>query len=181
MAGAPGFVLPGDLPPGLEATETVVLNQMTYGNGTAVAEVEVDVKTAAVKVTRIVFVHDAGRLINPAIAAGQIVGGIAHGLGNALYEWMAYDEDAQPLTTTLADYLMVTAAEMPALELAHRETPTPLNALGVKGIGEAGVLPIPAAVVSAVEEALAPFGIRLRQFPIRPRDLAAMLAGARAG
>jgi carbon-monoxide dehydrogenase large subunit len=181
MAGAPGFVLPGDLSPGLEATETVVLNQMTYGNGTAVAEVEVDVKTAAVKVTRIVFVHDAGRLINPAIAAGQIVGGIAHGLGNALYEWMAYDEDAQPLTTTLADYLMVTAAEMPALELAHRETPTPLNALGVKGIGEAGVLPIPAAVVSAVEEALAPFGIRLRQFPIRPRDLAAMLAGARAG
>jgi carbon-monoxide dehydrogenase large subunit len=180
MAGAPGFVLPGDLPPGLEASESVVLNQMTYGNGTAVAEVEVDVKTAAVKVTRIVFVHDAGRLINPTIVEGQIAGGIAHGIGNALYEWMAYDEEAQPLTTTLADYLLVTATDMPALELRHRETPTPLNALGVKGIGEAGVLPIPAAIVAAVEDALAPFAIRLSQFPIRPRDLAALLAEAGA-
>jgi carbon-monoxide dehydrogenase large subunit len=178
MAGTPGFVLPGNLPPGLEATENVVIDQMTYGNGTAVAEVEVDVKTAAVKVKRIVFIHDAGRLINPMIAEGQIVGGIAHGIGNALYEWMAYDEAAQPLTTTLADYLLVTAAEMPALDLGHRETPTPLNALGVKGIGEAGVLPIPAAIVSAVEDALAPFAIRLSRFPIRPRDLAEMLAAA---
>jgi carbon-monoxide dehydrogenase large subunit len=177
MAGAPGFVLPGNLPPGLEATENVVIDRMTYGNGTAVAEVEVDIRTAAVKMTRIVFVHDAGRLINPAIAEGQIAGGIAHGIGNALYEWMAYDEGGEPLTTTLADYLLVTAAEMPALELAHRETPTPLNPLGVKGIGEAGVLPIPAAIVSAVEDALAPFGIRLSQFPLRPRDLAAVLAG----
>jgi len=180
MAGAPGFVLPGNLPPGLETTETVVIDAMTYGNGSAVAEVEVDVNTAAVKVIRIVFIHDAGRLINPAIAAGQIAGGIAHGIGNALYEWMAYDEDAQPLTTSLTDYLMPTAAEMPALDLGHRETPTPLNALGVKGIGEAGVLPIPAAIVAAVEDALAPFDIRLSQFPIRPRDLAAMLAAAGA-
>jgi carbon-monoxide dehydrogenase large subunit len=178
MAGAPGFVLPGNLPPGLEATENVVLDRMTYANGTAVAEVEVDVKTAAVKVTRIVFVHDAGRLINPMIAEGQITGGIAHGIGNALYEWMAYDAAAQPLTTTLADYLLVTAGEMPALDLGHRETPTPLNPLGVKGVGEAGVLPIPAAIVAAVEDALAPFNIRLTQFPIRPCDLAAMLAAA---
>jgi carbon-monoxide dehydrogenase large subunit len=176
MTGAPGFVLPGNLPPGLEATDSMVVNDMTYGNGSAVAEVEVDVRTAAVKVTRIVFIHDAGRLINPMIAAGQIMGGIAHGVGNALYEWMAYDENAQPLTTTLADYLLPTAADMPALDLGHRETPTPLNALGVKGIGEAGVLPIPAAIVAAVEDALAPFNIRIRQFPIRPRDLAAMLA-----
>jgi carbon-monoxide dehydrogenase large subunit len=181
MAGAPGFVLPGNLPPGLEATEAVVVNEMTYGHGSAVAEVEVDVRTAAVKVTRIVFVHDAGRLINPLIAEGQIMGGIAHGIGNALFEWMAYDDAAQPLTTTLADYLLPTAADMPALDLGHRETPTPLNALGVKGIGEAGVLPIPAAIVSAVEDALKPFAIRIRQFPIRPRDLAAMLAGAGAG
>jgi aerobic carbon-monoxide dehydrogenase large subunit len=178
MTGAPGFVLPGNLPPGLEASEAVVIDQMTYGNGTAVAEVEVDVKTAAVKVTRIVFVHDAGRLINPMIAAGQIMGGIAHGVGNALYEWMAYDDAAQPLTTTLADYLLVTAADMPVLDIGHRETPTPLNALGVKGIGEAGVLPIPAAIVSAVEDALAPFSIRLCQFPLRPGDLAAMLVAA---
>jgi carbon-monoxide dehydrogenase large subunit len=178
MAGAAGFVLPGNLPPGLEATETVVIDAMTYGNGTAVAEVEVDVKTAAVKVSRIVFVHDAGRIINPMIAQGQVVGGIAHGIGNALYEWMAYDEAGQPITTTLADYLLITAAEMPMVELAHRETPTPLNALGVKGIGESGVLPIPAAIASAIEDALSPFGIRIRQFPIRPRDLSTLLAAA---
>jgi carbon-monoxide dehydrogenase large subunit len=152
---------------------------MTYGNGTAIAEVEVDVSTAAVKVTRIVFVHDAGNIINPIIAEGQIVGGIAHGIGNALYEWMGYDDQGQPLTTTLADYLLVTMSEMPVLDLGRRETPTPLNPLGVKGIGESGVLPIPAAIASAVEDALSPFGVQIRQFPIRPKDLAQMLANSR--
>lgn len=178
MAGAAGFVLPGNLSPGLSATENVVIDAMTYGNGTAVAEVEVDIKTAAVKVTRVVFVHDAGKLINPMIANGQVVGAIAHGIGNALYEWMGYDEEGQPVTATLADYLLVTASEMPKLDLAHRESPTPLNPLGVKGIGESGVLPIPAAIASAVEDALSPFGIRVRQFPIRPRDLSEMLETA---
>jgi carbon-monoxide dehydrogenase large subunit len=96
LAGAPGFVLPGNLPPGLEATESVVIDHMTYGNGTAVAEVEVDINTAAVKLTRIVFVHDAGKIINPMLAEGQIVGAIAHGIGNALYEWMGYDEQGKP-------------------------------------------------------------------------------------
>ena len=152
---------------------------MTYGNGTAVAEVEVDINTAAVKVTRIVFVHDAGKIINPILAEGQVVGGIAHGIGNALYEWMGYDDQGQPLTTTLADYLLVTISEMPALDLGHRETPTPLNPLGVKGIGESGVLPIPAAIASAVEDALSPFGVQIRQFPIRPKDLAQMLTNRR--
>jgi aerobic carbon-monoxide dehydrogenase large subunit len=131
-----------------------------------------------VKLIRIVFVHDAGKIINPMIARGQVIGGIAHGIGNALYEWMAYDEDGQPITTTLADYLLITAAEMPKVELVHRETPTPLNPLGVKGIGESGVLPIPAAIASAVEDALSPFGIRIRRFPILPRDLSASLAAA---
>ena len=115
MAGTAGFVLPGNLPPGLEAVENVVIDRMTYGNGSAVAEVEVDIKTAAVKITRIVFVHDAGKIINPMLAEGQIVGAIAHGIGNALYEWMGYDDQGQPLTTTLADYLLVTMSEMPAL------------------------------------------------------------------
>lgn len=178
MAGAAGFVLPGNLPPGLDATENVVIDAMTYGNGTAIAEVEVDIKTAGVKVTRVVFMHDAGKIINPMIADGQVIGAIAHGIGNALYEWMGYDEEGQPTTTTLADYLLVTAAEMPKLDLAHRETPTPLNPLGVKGIGESGVLPIPAAIASAVEDALSPFGVRIRQFPIRPRDLSELMGAA---
>ena len=177
MAGAAGFVLPGNLLPGLEATANVVIDAMTYASGTAVAEVEVDAGTGAVKVVRIVFVHDAGRIINPVIAEGQVTGAIAHGIGNALYEWMGYDEQGQPLTATLADYLLVTAAGMPALEVGHRCSPTPLNPLGVKGIGESGVLPIPAAIASAVEDALSSFGVRIRQFPIRPRDLSAMLAG----
>jgi aerobic carbon-monoxide dehydrogenase large subunit len=178
MAGAPGFSLPGDLKPGLEATENVVMNAMTYGNGSAIAEVEVDINTAAVKVTRVVFVHDAGNIINPIIAEGQIAGGIAHGVGNALYEWMGYDNQGQPLTTTLADYLLITMSEMPALDLGYRETPTPLNPLGVKGIGESGVIPIPAAIASAVEDALSPFGVQIRQFPIRPKDLAEMLTNS---
>jgi carbon-monoxide dehydrogenase large subunit len=181
MAGTAGFVLPGNLSPGLDATENVVIDAMTYGNGTAVAEVEVDIHTGSVKVTRITFIHDAGRLINPILAEGQVVGGIAHGIGNALYEWMAYDEDGQPLTTTLADYLLVTASEMPELALGHRETITSLNPLGVKGIGESGVLPVPAAIVSAVEDALSPFDVKLSQFPIRPRDLFELISTARAG
>ncbi|HEY2756053.1 MAG TPA: xanthine dehydrogenase family protein molybdopterin-binding subunit [Pseudolabrys sp.] len=175
MAGTAGFVLPGDLAPGLEATENVIINAMTYGNGTAIAEVEVDIETAEVKVTRVVFVHDAGRVINPTIVEGQIVGAIAHGIGNALYEWMGYSDDGQPVTTNLADYLLITATEMPKIELGHRESPTPLNPLGVKGVGESGVIPIPAAIASAVEDALSPFGIRIRQFPLRPNDLATML------
>jgi aerobic carbon-monoxide dehydrogenase large subunit len=168
MEGAPGFALPNDLPPGLDATESVIINTLSYGNGTAVAEVEVDIETGAVKVNRIVFVHDAGRLINPTIADGQIVGAIVHGIGNSLYEWMIYDEDAQPLTTTFADYLMMTAAEIPKFDLEHMESLSPVNKLGVKGIGEAGVMPIPAAIVSAVEDALKAFDVRINQFPVRP-------------
>jgi aerobic carbon-monoxide dehydrogenase large subunit len=179
MAGEPGFVLPGGIPPGLEATENVVIDAMTYGNGSAVAEVEVDINTAAVKVTRITFIHDAGRLINPTIVEGQVVGAIAHGIGNALYEWMPYDDDAQPMTTTLADYLLVTASEMPELVLSYRETPTTLNPLGVKGIGESGVIPIPAAIVSAIEDALSPFRVKLNHFPVRPRDLSELISAAR--
>jgi carbon-monoxide dehydrogenase large subunit len=180
MAGAAGFVLPGNMQPGLDATESVVINAMTYGNGSAVVEVEVDIETADVKVTRVVFIHDAGRIINPTIVEGQVVGAIAHGISNTLYEWMGYADDGQPVTTNLADYLLITATEMPKIELGHRESPTPLNPLGVKGVGESGVLPIPAAIAAAVEDALSPFGIRIRQFPLRPNDLAAMLAAAGA-
>jgi aerobic carbon-monoxide dehydrogenase large subunit len=175
MVGSAGFLLPANLPPGVEATESVVIDAMTYANGSAVAEVEVDVDTAEVKIIRIVFVHDAGKLINPSIVDGQVIGAIAHGIGNALYEWMGYGDDGQPLTTNLADYLLMTATEMPPITLSHRETPSPLNPLGVKGVGESGVVPIPAAIASAVEDALSPFGVRITQVPIRPNDLAALL------
>jgi carbon-monoxide dehydrogenase large subunit len=150
---------------------------MTYANGCTIVEVEVDPETAEVKILRIVFVHDAGKIINPSMVDGQLMGALAHGVGNGLYEWMGFGGDGQPLTTNLADYLLVTSTEMPPMEIAHKESPTPLNPLGVKGVGESGVIPLPAAIASAVEDALSPFNVRIRQIPIRPGALFAQLNG----
>ncbi|MGA9010454.1 MAG: molybdopterin cofactor-binding domain-containing protein, partial [Xanthobacteraceae bacterium] len=177
MIGSPGFLLPGNMSPGVEASEAVIINAMTYANGCTVAEVEVDPETAEVKILRIVFVHDAGKIINPNMVDGQLMGALAHGVGNGLYEWMGFGGDGQPLTTNLADYLLVTSTEMPPMEIAHRESPTPLNPLGVKGVGESGVIPLPAAIASAVEDALSPFGVRIAQVPIKPGALFAQLNG----
>jgi carbon-monoxide dehydrogenase large subunit len=179
IAGTAGYTLPGGMAPGLEATEHVVIDAMAYANGTAVAEVEVDIETGAVRIAKLVFVHDCGRIIHPVIAEGQLLGGIAHGIGNALFEWMRYDENAQPITSTLADYLLVTATEMPPVELGHHESPTPLNPLGVKGVGECGVVPVAAAVVSAIEDALSPYDVRITRTPITPADIVSLLAEAK--
>ncbi len=181
MIGAPGFLLPGNLQPGVEASEALVINAMTYANGCAVAEVEVDIETAAVKIARIVFVHDAGTVINPGVVDGQLMGALAHGVGNCLYECMQFDNDGQPLTTNLADYLLVTSTEAPPMELSHRVSPSPLNPLGVKGVGESGVLPLPAAVASAIEDALSPFDIHISQIPVRPGDLLSKIRMPGAG
>ncbi len=179
-AGTAGHPLPPGIAPGLEASEHVVFDDMAYANGSAVAEVEVDVETGVVAVLSLVLVHDAGRLINPMIVDGQIIGGAAHGLGNALLEWMGFDENCQPTTITLGDYLLVSATEMPAqVHVLHRESPSPLNPLGVKGVGECGVMPTAAAIASAIEDALAEFDVRIAQAPIRPHDLLALLADAR--
>jgi carbon-monoxide dehydrogenase large subunit len=99
------------------------------------------------------------------------MGALAHGIGNCLYECMQFDNDGQPLTTNLADYLLVTSTETPPMELSHHVSPSPLNPLGVKGVGESGVLPLPAAVASAIEDALSPFAVHISQIPIRPGDL----------
>jgi carbon-monoxide dehydrogenase large subunit len=162
--------------PGLEATEHVVIDPMAYANGTAAVEVEVDVETGGVRIEKFVLVHDCGRIIHPLIVDGQLVGGVAHGIGNALFEWMGYDDNAQPVTATLADYLLVTATEMPHIELAHHESPTPLNPLGVKGVGECGVIPVAPAVISAVEDALTPFGVRIGRTPVSPADIVSMIS-----
>ena len=179
VAGTAGFSLPQGMAPGLEATEHVVIDDMAHANGTAVAEVEVDVETGRVDVLRFVAVHDCGRMVHPTLVDGQIAGGTAHGIGNALYEWMGYDADAQPVTTTFADYLLVTATEMPRVEIAHQESPSPLNPLGVKGVGECGVVPVTAAVASAVEDALSPFGVRIAQTPIFPAQIVKLIEEAR--
>ena len=176
MIGSPGFLLPGNLQPGVEATEAVVINAMTYANGCTVVEVEVDPETGEVKILDIIFVHDAGKVVNPMMVEGQLMGALAHGIGNSLYEWMGFGPDGQPLTTNLADYLLVTATEMPPMQFSHRESPTPLNPLGVKGVGESGVIPLPAAIASAVEDALSPFGVRIRNIPIKPDALYSQLS-----
>lgn len=173
--GTAGYRLPEGVGPGMEATEHVIIDPMTYANGSAVAEVEVDCETGAVTIRRLVFAHDCGRAIHPMIVDGQVIGGAVHGLGNALFERMRFDDNGQPLTTTLADYLIVTATEAPAIEVVHLSSPTSLNALGIKGVGEAGVLPIPAAVAAAIEHALEPFGVRIDQAPIAPADIVALI------
>ncbi len=179
VAGRPGYALPPGVGPGLEATEHLVVDEMTYANGTAVAEVEVDIETGFVEIRRFVLAHDCGRAINPMLVEGQLAGGVVHGIGNALFEWMGFDADCQPTTTTLGDYLLVTAAEAPRLELVHHHSPSPLNPLGIKGVGEAGVIPTPAAIAAAIEDALAPFGVTIDQAPIRPHEIVALINARR--
>lgn len=169
--GLPGYVLPGISSPGLQATERVVIDDMAYSNGCCVAQVEVDPDTGQVNVLGLWLAHDCGRMVNPMMVDGQILGGMAHGLGNALYEKMSYDDQGQPLTTTFADYLLVGASEIAHVEILHHETPTPLNALGVKGVGESGTIPVAAAIASAVEDALADLGVDVSQAPILPQAL----------
>ncbi len=171
MAGTPGYALPGGIEPGMEATKNFMIDDLTFVNGTAAVEVEVDPETGKVSFLKYVIVHDCGTVVNPMIVDGQVIGGTAHGIGNTLFEWMGYDESAQPITTNFAEYLLVSAPEMPHIELGHMESPTPLNPLGVKGVGECGVVPAPAAIISAVENALSPFGVYFDQVPLRPPEI----------
>ncbi len=177
--GSVGFNLPGGLAPGLFAASDFQVTGTPFANGSHVAEVEVDVETGAVVVTRYVVVHDCGRLINPQIVDGQVLGAVVHGIGNALYEWMRYDERGQPLTVTYGDYILPTSDVLPRIEVHHMESPSPLNPLGVKGAGEGGTIGAPAAVASAIEDALRPLGIRIRDLPVTPARLRALIEAAR--
>ena len=179
LAGQPGYALPGGMEPGMEALGTFTPETVTYCNGCHVAEVEVDVETGAVGILRYTVVHDCGRMINPMIVDGQVIGGAIHGIGSALYERMAFDDAGQPMTVNLGECLMPGACEMPRLDLIHTESPTPLNPLGAKGAGEGGVIPVPAAIAAAVEDALAPFGVLIDDVPIAPDRIAAAVAAAR--
>ena len=181
VAGTPGYALPGGIEPGMEAEEHLVLDVMPYASGTAGAVVEVDAETGAVRILDYALGHDSGRIINPLIVDGQVLGGTAHGIGNALYEWMGYDADANPVTTNLAEYLLVGAAEMPNVQILHHESPSPLNPIGVKGVGECGVVPAPSAIISAIEDALTPFGVHLAGTPVTPAQIVAAIRAAPAG
>jgi carbon-monoxide dehydrogenase large subunit len=175
LQGAPGYGFPAGVDPGLEANVNHRTDSLAYANGCHACEVEVDAETGEVKILRYVAMQDSGVLINPMMVEGQIHGGVAHGIGNALYEWMGYDEAGQPVTTTFADYLLPTATEVPMLDTLYKETRSPLNPLGVKGVGEAGTIPCAAALISAIEDALTPFGARIGQVPLSPSTIVTMI------
>ena len=177
-SGRPGFSLPPGIEPGLEVTNYFAPPQAAYSNGSHVAEVEVDPETGLVKVLRYVVAHDCGRVINPLLVEGQIQGGVAHGIGNALLERMQYDEDGNPQTTSLADYLLPDAGNVPNAEIVHMESPCPSNPLGVKGAGEGGTIPAAAAIASAIEDALRPFGIKIVRAPMLPELVCSLVADA---
>ena len=179
LRGAPGYGFPEGVEPGLDATFNFRTDALAYANASHVVEAEVDVETGGVRILRYVAIQDSGRRVNPLIVEGQVQGGIAHGIGNALFEWMGYDSGAQPVTTNFAEYLLPTAAELPNVETLYKESPSPLNPLGVKGAGEVGTIPAAAAVISAVEDALAPFGVRISQTPITPARLLELIRNAR--
>jgi aerobic carbon-monoxide dehydrogenase large subunit len=178
--GIPGVSLPVGQSAGIEHTAYYTPTQAAYCSGTHVAEVQVDAMTGGVKVIRYTVAHDSGRVINPLIVDGQVQGGVAHGIGNALLEWMQYDANAQPLTTSFADYMLPMATDVPTCTIAHIETVNPLNPLGVKGAGEGGTIPAPAAIVAAIEDALAPFGVRFAETPLTPERIVATLRAAGA-
>jgi CO/xanthine dehydrogenase Mo-binding subunit len=136
------------------------------------AIVEVDPDTAEVSVLDYAVVHDCGNLINPRIVEGQIHGGVAQGIGGALYERMAYDEHGQLLNASFMDFLMPYASEVPRIRTDHLETPSPLNPLGIKGAGEAGVIPGAAVIAAAIEDAT---GVTIRRMPLAPDELFRLL------
>jgi len=175
LKGAPGYGFPGGIEPGLEANMNWRTDALAYANACHVAEVEVDAETGGVEILKYVALQDSGTLINPSLVDGQVRGGIAHGIGNALLEWMGYDEAAQPVTTTFADYLLPGATEVPAIETLYKETPSPLNPLGAKGAGEVSTIPTAAAVIAAIEDALAPFGVHIAQTPVTPDKLVELI------
>jgi carbon-monoxide dehydrogenase large subunit len=160
--------LPAGEEPGLEATHYYDPPPLTFANATHIAEVEVDIETGKVCIVRYVVVEDCGKVVNPMIVDAQVTGGVAQGIGSALYEHLQYDENGQLLTTSFMDYLVPTATEVPKLEIGHMETLTPLTVLGVKGMGEGGAIAPPAAIANAVADALAPFGAKVTELPLDP-------------
>jgi CO/xanthine dehydrogenase Mo-binding subunit len=167
-AAGDGPPVPEGEEPGLEATGYYSPIRSTFANGVHAAVVETDPDTAEVKVLRYCVVHDCGTVINPMIVEGQVHGGVAQGVGGALYERIVYDESGQLVNASFMDFLMPYASEVPTIETDHVTSPSPLNPLGVKGVGEAGVIPGHAVIASAVEDAE---GFRIDRMPISPSEL----------
>src|SRR5438034_5166297 len=164
--------------PSLEATVHYTNpGAWTFTNGAHLAVVEVDPETGRVRVVKYVAVDDCGTLVNPALVDGQVRGGVAQGIGGALTEHCVYDAAGQLLTTTLMDYAVPTAADLPAIEVHHLQTPAPGLAGGFKGAGEAGTTGAPAAILNAVNDALAPWGAMLTDQPLTSERVLTALEG----
>jgi carbon-monoxide dehydrogenase large subunit len=179
--GMPGYSMAGGPTPGLEATSHFTPDQSTYSNGTHIVEVEVDIETGNVKILRYVVMHDCGHVINPMVVEGQVIGGVIHGVGNAFFERMFYDDEAQPVSTNFGEYLLPLSTDAPHVEVLHMTTPSPLNPLGLKGAGEGGTIPAIAALLSAVENALAPFDVHIAEAPLTPERIVALIGAAARG
>jgi aerobic carbon-monoxide dehydrogenase large subunit len=162
------YDIPDGMEPGLEATTFYDPENFVFPFGAHACVVDVDAATGKAKIVRYVAVDDCGKAINPLLINGQIHGGIVHAIGQALYERVHYDEDGQLVTGTFVDYALPTAAELPSFELDRTETPTPVNSLGAKGIGEAGTIAASAAVTNAVIDALRPLGVDYINMPLTP-------------
>jgi aerobic carbon-monoxide dehydrogenase large subunit len=173
-----GAVLGSGEAPGLEAHGFFAPERATWASGQHAAIVEVVPATGDIRFRRYVVVHDCGVVINPTIVEGQIHGGVAQGIGGAFYERLHYDESGQLLNASFMDFLMPTAVEIPEIEIAHIETPSPLNPLGVKGVGEAGTIPVAPLLAEAIEDALGPFGVRIHEMPLSPGRIRELLEEA---
>jgi carbon-monoxide dehydrogenase large subunit len=170
-AAAPGGSRPAGMDPDLESVQYFESMAAPYSFGIHIAEADVDPATGQVEITRYCVVNDAGVIINPLVAEGQIAGGVAQGLGGALMEELVYDPQGQPQCTTFLDYVVPGSMDVPTIDVGHMTSPSPLNPLGVKGVGEGGAVAPPAAIANAVCDALAPFGIELNATPIRPEQI----------
>jgi aerobic carbon-monoxide dehydrogenase large subunit len=171
IAGAayiPPQELPTDIEPGLEEVSFYDPENFVWPFGAHACIVEVDAETGKVDVLRYVAVDDCGRAINPKLIEGQVHGGVAHGLAQALFEQVVYDDEGQLVTGSFVDYALPTSSDLPSFETDRQETPSPVNSLGVKGVGEAGTIASSPTVVNAVVDALRPLGVDFINMPLTP-------------
>ncbi|MDG2034834.1 MAG: molybdopterin-dependent oxidoreductase, partial [Rhodospirillales bacterium] len=175
LAPMAGGALPEGHGASLEATSYEASEGQPHASGSNVCEVEVDIATGNVRVINYCVAHDCGRRINPLIVEGQIIGGVVHGLGNALFEELIIDDDGQPQNTNFGEYLLPMAMEIPPIKMVHQETPSPLNPLGLKGAGEGGTIPTAGAVIAAIENALQEFDVIIDRYPVAPEYLCQLI------
>ena len=174
-----GAVRPGT-EPGLESTAYFGPDRGSTASGVHAMILEIDAETATIEIKRYLVAHDCGTIINPLIVEGQIHGGVAQGIGNAFYEQLHYDEQGQLMNASFMDYLIPTATDVPPIETVHRETRSPFNPVGLKGVGEAGCIPTGALFAQAVDDALSDFGVEITEIPLSPNRLFELIEQAKA-